>query len=510
MESPNRNQRTFLTRVLDRRKRLSDSSKAPKWALLNSMAACVVLAVIANNRDLKFISLLYLLLLILIINVILDAYKHFFPVGFNAQDLALNARQMQLLQVDRTDPGFKLSPDNKTAKEYKNPFNPPLDGSFICKQNASVLSNVSMTSMSPHQLERSQNASHFESPANSGKLINDERSLNEYLDNFKLNQSQNGASFIAAASPNNSTMDSSSFFKTSPPSLNQSQNHHQILDNSSLLSKLKYQLSSSLPEALLAKAKKEAEKSPMTAKEAKKEDICYRINIDPLTLVSWNEKLRMWISQTVLVRLIEEIDETNQQLSKLGVTDAIIGVSALEKVKKASQMGQILHHIPTLTRLTPFLELNPNQEYLVKRIRELSSGGAMGEYRWNGGGPNWSPDKLPTDAELVMHCLVCYLDARLPPLKGVVDGKVFSTLYFSKDPKKLENEAGIKIIQTSTKPPNFVVQIGSDEKLELSPGRNNLFYTLLYFLHQIKTVNHGILGRINMGRSGLNILWVIE
>ena len=30
--------------------------------------------------------------------------------------------------------------------------------------------------------------------------------------------------------------------------------------------------------------------------------VCYRVGIDPLGLVSWMQNLRMWISQTVLVR----------------------------------------------------------------------------------------------------------------------------------------------------------------------------------------------------------------
>ena len=47
-------------------------------------------------------------------------------------------------------------------------------------------------------------------------------------------------------------------------------------------------------------------------------------------------------------------------------------------------------------------------------------------------------------------------------------------------------------------------QIGDGEsgrKLELSPGRNNLFHTLLLFLHHIKTKEGGMLDTVNLGRS---------
>jgi hypothetical protein len=51
-----------------------------------------------------------------------------------------------------------------------------------------------------------------------------------------------------------------------------------------------------------------------------------------------------------------------------------------------------------------------HQEYLVKRLRELASGGAMSDYRWNGGsrttlggkGVEWT-DNMPTDADIIMH-----------------------------------------------------------------------------------------------------------
>ena len=46
-------------------------------------------------------------------------------------------------------------------------------------------------------------------------------------------------------------------------------------------------------------------------------------------------------------------------------------------------------------------------------------------------------------------------------------------------------------------------QIGdveSGRKLELSPGRNNLFHTLLLFLHHIKTKEGGMLDTVNLGR----------
>ena len=50
--------------------------------------------------------------------------------------------------------------------------------------------------------------------------------------------------------------------------------------------------------------------------------------------------------------------------------------------------------------------------------------------RWNGGGSfrgrAWSERSgLPSDAEIVAHCVATYFDSRLPPAHGVVDGRTF-------------------------------------------------------------------------------------
>ena len=50
-------------------------------------------------------------------------------------------------------------------------------------------------------------------------------------------------------------------------------------------------------------------------------------------------------------------------------------------------------------------------------------------------------------------------------------------------------------------------QIGDGEsgrRLELPPGRNNLFHTLLLFLHHVKTKEAGMLDTVNLGRSVLS------
>ena len=51
--------------------------------------------------------------------------------------------------------------------------------------------------------------------------------------------------------------------------------------------------------------------------------------VGPLKVVDYLQNLRMWISQTVLKRLVQEIEETNSKLIKLGMSDERIGKTKL-------------------------------------------------------------------------------------------------------------------------------------------------------------------------------------
>ena len=330
--------------------------------------------------------------------------------------------------------------------------------------------------------------------------------------------------------------------------------------------------------------------SPTSAQSGRSTDlICRRLGIDSIQLVTWMENLRMWISQTILARIVKEIKQTNELLVKYGMAEEQIGKIGLDKLRKVSTLPHILERIPSLDALMPFLEISNQQDYLVNRLSELSTGGAMSSYKWNSGGrykgSEWS-DKLPTDAEIVMNSVAAYLDVRMPKhyhYSGNIDGKPFTGTYYLKklnsesqksgssgksensaDPKAeklsffakllastkspnlptpkepevnpvsnetVQQHKNFVIVQTAQKPPHFLIQLNSKEprsssstsnsqsgnsssnnaeSLEVGAGRNNLFHALLLFLHLIKTEEHGMLGRINFGSSGINVLWVLE
>lgn len=227
-------------------------------------------------------------------------------------------------------------------------------------------------------------------------------------------------------------------------------------------------------------------------------------------LYHWTEKLRKWLSATIVSRLSKKISDVNNQLQRIGCEDMQIGEVSVATLKQlALTKGSM---VPSLNDLVPYLDFFANQEYLVRRIQDLSTG-SMSEFTWNKGGLYGKPwgEHLITDAALVMHLLCTYLDTRLPAQPRHMDGRVFTAQHFIKIPDKpdMQRKDNFLIYQTSIHPPHFQVIIGT-ETYSLPKGRNNMFQAILLFFYHVRTKEGGMLGRINLGMSGLNILWIFD
>ena len=123
------------------------------------------------------------------------------------------------------------------------------------------------------------------------------------------------------------------------------------------------------------------------------------------------QNLRIWINQTILTRLIDQIDTMNDRLTKSGLGDSLIGNVGVERLRKCAALPQLKSQLTELNHLLAFLSITTQQEYLVHRLRELAKGGAISAYKWNSGGRfkgnEWS-DKLPCDAEMFVTNLLSY------------------------------------------------------------------------------------------------------
>ncbi|KAI4488760.1 hypothetical protein M0802_011270 [Mischocyttarus mexicanus] len=246
-------------------------------------------------------------------------------------------------------------------------------------------------------------------------------------------------------------------------------------------------------------------------------DVWRKYRIDPIKVNEWTANLRMWISKTVVERVAAEIDNICSSLTRHGLSDSQPGHIGLDRLRKLAQAQFLVSTIPTLPTLVPFLELSNNQEYLVKRIKTLAKGGSMSEFKWNSGGSHngkeWD-SSLPTDSAVIMHLIATYMDTQLEAPLDQPDARPFSSRYMARSGMELPRNKGPIIMCQSVNPPHYCLALSGDslptDYEEIQRGRNNLFYTLLLFLYIVKTRDHGMLGRVNLGTSGINILWVIE
>lgn len=124
---------------------------------------------------------------------------------------------------------------------------------------------------------------------------------------------------------------------------------------------------------------------------------------------------------------------------------------------------------------------------------------------------------MPTDAQLIWHLLATYLDSKLPFNPLCADAKPFSSLYYLEYPTKLKDgdlrkaKTGLYFLQKSQFPPHFQLAInGGSEILDVGPGRNNLFLSIILFVKHLQLKCEGKLGQVSLGESGLNLLWILD
>jgi len=437
--------------------------------------------------------------------------------------ISLNPAQFRLLRLHPNSPGFSQSPDPKP----RSPAAPasPLPGPLLSSPALSVTPvNMShhswlsspgspgspMLDTTPPPASTSTNLRSGQYPHSPSSPLTHTHQLAAYLSNY--------SQWEAAQSMGDQDTGSQS---SQPGSALLWQGHGynssgRTLDFSPSVpghTRPVYQLSSPSPVTLHQSSSTDTDK---TQEQTQTRLLSHTLGIDPMELVSWNENLRVWLTQTILKPLVSEIDRVNSTLPRLGVADVAVGSVPVDRLRKVAALPQVSANLSSLSTLLPYLEVSSDQTYLVHRLRELSSTGAMSRFRWSGGGEEWS-DRLPSDSELVMHCLASYMDTRLLSRPGEVPGEnttPFTGRHFVKFGDKLRKEGDkncLAIVQISKTPVcHYVVQVGDKQMLDVGSGRNNLIHSILLFLHTIKVDRSGMLGRVNFGLSGLNMLWVLD
>ena len=154
------------------------------------------------------------------------------------------------------------------------------------------------------------------------------------------------------------------------------------MDQNSILRNVAYQLSTPMPISPDSPAGKSESTQSSSRSDTKSESLCRRLGIDPLDLVYWMQNIRIWISQTILSRVVKEIAAMNKKLMSCGLGDCLIGHVGVERLRKCAALPQFRGHLTELNNLLAFLDITVHQEYLVQRLQELSKGNHFSNY-WN-------------------------------------------------------------------------------------------------------------------------------
>ncbi|XP_052847562.1 transmembrane protein 209-like isoform X1 [Drosophila gunungcola] len=245
--------------------------------------------------------------------------------------------------------------------------------------------------------------------------------------------------------------------------------------------------------------------------------------IAPNKLLQCVANLRFWISTTILQRLVNEIEYVDEVFRQCGLNDLKIGAIGQKRLRLIAENQEFVKsHVPMFPMLLAFLDGFSNQEYLVQRIKELSKGTYIKDYRWNSGrasyGQEWQGN-LPTDAAIVFHLFCVYLDSQLMPLpQGAGQRPFYSRYVIIRDEKPVKdivpcvkNKANCAILATDSQQPNPKFNLISKLKLQdCVYDTNNLFYVIIQFLTYMQKEQGSVLESVNLGKSGINIMGVIE
>ncbi|KAF5275176.1 hypothetical protein FQR65_LT04208 [Abscondita terminalis] len=447
------------------------------WGGCNSCLLGVLIYDIYNTSPIHFTSILYIEYLLSVI-FFLNLLYHMLRYIMISRSSRYQVPKPNDPMVLRDEPEYLsyslFSSSSQSPFQYEKT---PTKSSPRTPINTSAVSWLSTTSplntsggRSPNTLFTSPNSFNNASMLNSyyessgSEFINDEQSLVEYLHGYENYEKNANSSYQNEQSSN---LMSTFWNHTS----------HKSLEVPYSLKNCNYQLSPTVPASKnTAQFDKANNTNNRTGVEVWRE-----LNVTTMILTEWNANIRM----TILERLCKQFDQIDSDLQKQGYSDVQVGYVGLEHLRKTSQMPPVLHYIPTLSILIPFLEVCSNQEYLVKRIKELGKG------------------------VIIMHLFATYMDIQLPPIPNRPDIKPFSDCHYVKLKQDIPSGTTIAIQQVIEKPPHFCVVI-DNKVFEMVQGYNNLFHALLFFLYQVNEKEYGMLGGINLGKSGINILWVIN
>ncbi|KAI1318931.1 hypothetical protein EDD11_005365 [Mortierella claussenii] len=155
-----------------------------------------------------------------------------------------------------------------------------------------------------------------------------------------------------------------------------------------------------------------------------------------------------------------------------------------------------------------------NRKYVVERLQAM--GPLLTHFiwdsygvSWDNGKKSWSPD-LPSDAQIIMHLFLTYLDTNMPSQPSeVFDRFPFTYRHYVPMENKPDPTTALQIKQISKSPPDYsLVKEGS--LWEVVPKRLNVWYTMVLFIYMVMKENGGYIGQVNIGTQRIGLGDVVE
>ncbi|CAO1411482.1 unnamed protein product [Diamesa hyperborea] len=511
-----------VDKSLDAYLSVKKGQNALKWGTLNLILLSIIVFDLMKEKDFdwkqnndKLIIFGIELLALLILSISLFAnFVTFIKCNYFVDLVVGSEQQRNLLNLDAKS--FKI--ESKTDKKVSSPNASMYQSSFIknlswqVEPNTSANSSSNWFNNSANLTNQSLNAINSEHSINESfqtlnpqrsEFINDQNGLNKYLNDVETNEKNLSTAMEAQQSLNGSGFNS--FW-----------NSYRLDDLATSLKTTFYQLSpSTTPQS-----KQISMDESLDDKSENNSEIIRKISATKLSNYVGN--LKMWIAKTILERLVCEINNIDKAFEKRGFTDMRIGAVGLERLKKtASSHQQLVQlHIPMLTSLIPYLDICSNQEFLVKRIKDLAVGSSLGNFKWQNSklNSNLDSDHVPNDSAIIFHLFCTYLDSQLYPRpdlprpfynRYVVIGDIKKSntdLHILSEINKNKSKCGILCSSTLSPKFNFI----SDNKIHnCAYDRNNIFYVIIQLLIHLNLAD-GLLEGVNLGKSGINILNIIE
>lgn len=415
---------------------------------------------------------------------------------FVARPISLTEKQSKLLNAKGVDFIRQIPKPSFTPKRDTNESS--LSSCLLNRSHDSAPGkspNKKSPNLAPNLNSSIRNRRSLSSPANQS-INEDETELDQYLGS--LSSPDNNESILFQEQPKKSY--------TSP------------IRSMETLSRFQYQVSKSPPQNL------SADQNQDLGKVTKGANAWTQLGIDSATLNSWTTNMRRYLWATIVHPLIKEIKNVNRQL-KVSLPDVQLGKTSI------SDLRMISHPVLStdIRRLVPYLEISRNHGYLISRLDTLEDGGYLSKYIWNGGeefgGKAWSSEH-PTDSAILVHILTCWLDTHLPPDPAAgPDARACSERFIRKSEAEkkskknkmegnkivhnLPQKVPVALIEHSTSPPEYYVQIG-DKVKEIPSGRNNPLHAILLMFYLLNKENHGEMAGVSLGKAGINILSVFK